>query len=81
MTNPYAPPNNKHNKLEQKEKFLIGEVKSHVTGALIMLLILMMIISFKKVITVDEIYYIAVSLLGMSFITDIIIIWKYSKPR
>jgi hypothetical protein len=77
MTNPYAPPNNERDKLEQKEKFLIGEVKSHVTGALTMLTILMMIISFKKVITVDEIYYIAISLLGMSFITDMLIIWKY----
>jgi hypothetical protein len=81
MTNPYAPPNNGRDEIEQKEKFIIGEARSQLTGALTILIVLMIIISFKEVVSYNDMYYIAISLLGMSFITDMLIIWKYSKSR
>jgi hypothetical protein len=85
VTNPYAPPNNERNEFTPeymdmlvkkfRVKWWLQDMKCYVTGALLMLILLMVTISITKEITINQVYYLAVSLLGVSFAIDMYIIW------
>lgn len=89
MTNPYAYNKPPLDELEQRRlemlqeletyrwKFLMDDIKNYLYGAILMVILLMLTLTFKVEITLRNLSYIYMGLLALCLVVDICAVWRY----